>query len=267
MYRERSRPGLYQISAEERIRMRLATTSFPPRARLPLHARPVSYLSLVLAGSYLERVGRETVDCRPLSLRFHSADEEHAHVLGDSGAECLNIELDEDWTESLRLLTQSARPVHVASAGRLGIRFMRCLHQRTFPDPGLADLLAADLLELCERQLGFERAAAGNVRIRHAIEMIEDTLPLHLSLARVAAAVGLHPTHLARSFKRATGLTIGGYIRKRRRECAEALLTQCPALTISRVAAESGFSDHAHLTRTFKADLGVAPSGYRAALL
>jgi AraC family transcriptional regulator len=247
--------------------MRFATTFFPPRTRLPLHARPVSYLSLVLTGSYVERVANETIECTALSLRFHPAGEEHAHVFGQWGSECFNLELDEFWGESVRWLAAARRAVHVPSAGGLGLQLIERCRRRDLQDCAWAESFAADLLSQCEAQRGFEYATESSKCIRRATEMIDDNLGERLSLVRIAAAVGLHPTHFARSFRSATRLTVGDYIRKRRRERAEALLTQNPTLSISRIAAEAGYADHAHMTRTFKADIGVAPSAYRAALL
>jgi AraC family transcriptional regulator len=247
--------------------MRFATTLFPARARLPLHARPVSYLSVVLTGSYIERVGSQTIECNALSLRFHPAGEEHAHVFGQWGSECLNLELDESWSASVCRLSAATRAVHVPSAGKLGLQLVEQCRRHELTDGAWADSYAADLLSLCEARLGFDRAAESSSCIRHAIEMIEDDPAEQLSLAGIAAAVGRHPTHLARSFKSAMGLTLGDYIRKRRRERAEALLTRNPSLSIARIAAEAGYADHAHLTRAFKAEIGVAPSDYRMALL
>jgi AraC family transcriptional regulator len=247
--------------------MIFATTSYPPRARLPLHARPVSYLSLVLAGSYVEHFGTKAIECNALSLRFHPAGEEHAHEFGPTGSECFTFELDECWGESVRGLAAAQRSVHVTSAGRVGLDLIARHRSQDLREGAWAESFAADLLALCEAQLGFEHATASSRSIRRAIEVIEDELGDNLSLGRIAQAVGLHPTHFARSFKLVTGLTVGDYIRKRRRERAEALLTQHPARSIARIAAEAGFADHAHMTRTFKAEIGVAPSRYRAALL
>ena len=247
--------------------MRFASTCYSPGTQLSLHARSVSYLSLVVSGSYVESVGRESIHCRALSLRFHPAGEEHTHEFGACGGECLNVELDESWVESLRCLAAATRAVHVESTGGVGLRIIERFRRQECCDRELADSLAGDLVALCERQLGIERAAASSKSIRRVLEMIEDDVVQPLPLASIAATVGLHPTHLARSFKAATGLTIGEYIRKRRRERAEALLVEQPMLGISRIAAESGFADHAHMTRTFKADVGVTPSQYRARLL
>lgn len=80
-----------------------------------------------------------------------------------------------------------------------------------------------------------------------------------LRLSAVAAAAGLSPRQLQRRFPEATGLTVREYSRVRRLRGA---LAQRIANTAhwSRIAAESGFVDHAHLTREFGALTGVSPS-------
>jgi hypothetical protein len=45
--------------------MRFGATYFAPRTQLAQHARQVSYLSVVVAGSYVERVGAECITCLP----------------------------------------------------------------------------------------------------------------------------------------------------------------------------------------------------------
>jgi AraC family transcriptional regulator len=247
--------------------MQFAVTRYAPRTQLPVHARSASYVSLVVAGSYMERIGGEIINCSALSLRLHPAGEEHTHEFGPRGGECLNFEVDESWFESLRRLPARARPLHVQSTGGVGLQLVELLRHEELWEEGLAETFGADLRALCERQAGIEHGVASRKSIRRVIEVIEADLVRSWPLTRLAAAVGLHPTHLARSFKAATGLTIGEYIRKRRRETAEAMLLEQPQLGISRVAAESGFADHAHLTRAFKTDVGVTPSEYRARLL
>jgi AraC-like DNA-binding protein len=78
-----------------------------------------------------------------------------------------------------------------------------------------------------------------------------------LDVAR-AAHVGLR--HLQRRFPDATGLTLREYARVRRLREALARRLVDGHEGWSRVAAETGFVDHAHLSREFVALTGVQPS-------
>lgn len=79
-------------------------------------------------------------------------------------------------------------------------------------------------------------------------------------VAVVACEAGIGVRHLQRRFPAATGLTLREYARVRRlREAlAQRLSAQPPGW--SRIAAETGFVDHAHLTREFVSMTGVRPS-------
>lgn len=80
------------------------------------------------------------------------------------------------------------------------------------------------------------------------------------SLQEVArtAAIGLR--HLQRMFPRTTGLTLREFARVRRLREALALRLAPTRPNWSRIAAQTGFVDHAHLTREFVALAGLAPS-------
>ena len=247
--------------------VRVSISAYPAGERLPLHGHASPYLSVVLGGWYVEDVGPHVLECLPLGLRLHGAGEEHADAFGDAGGRCLNVELDESWQESVEPFARAAgRPLLVESAGPLA---WRAAAEYRRPGGGSAlvlESIAADLLGLCERRARIDRAAERSPAVRRALAMVEDCLGRPLALAEVAAAAGLHPTHFARSFRALTGCTVGDYVRRRRVARAQALLRARRAATVSRVAAEAGFADHAHLTRTFKRATGVAPNEYRRAL-
>jgi AraC-like DNA-binding protein len=82
-------------------------------------------------------------------------------------------------------------------------------------------------------------------------------------LERLAAVARLPRHQLIRAFRRDTGFTPHAYLIHRRVLAAKSLL-RAGALP-SDAAADVGFFDQSHLTRAFKARLGVTPGAYRAA--
>jgi AraC-like DNA-binding protein len=85
------------------------------------------------------------------------------------------------------------------------------------------------------------------------------------SLIDLAAAVSASPHHLSRLFRAHTGTTIARQrMRLRVRDALERLAGG--EADLGRLAADTGFADHAHLCRTFRAELGRTPSAVRAAL-
>lgn len=78
-------------------------------------------------------------------------------------------------------------------------------------------------------------------------------------LARVA---GLSVSQFDRTFRQCFGTSPRQYLLRVRIEAACQLLAQT-GKTIAAIAAETGFHDHAHLTRTFQSVMNTTPSVYR----
>lgn len=79
-----------------------------------------------------------------------------------------------------------------------------------------------------------------------------------------AARLAVSVRTLQRLVHRHVGVSPAAMIRRRRlQEAAEALRAD-PRTDLSALAAELGYADHAHLTRDFRAVLGIAPRTYRS---
>lgn len=83
-----------------------------------------------------------------------------------------------------------------------------------------------------------------------------------LSVAEMAATVGLSESWFAAVFKQTTSQTPLQWQRSQRIAQAQRLLAD-PALSVAEVAARLGFSDQAHLTRSFRQVAGETPAAWR----
>jgi len=101
-----------------------------------------------------------------------------------------------------------------------------------------------------------------------AVARTKDYLIAHMTEATdfqtLARHVGLSAWHLIRVFRKATGLTPHAWLVDRRVHRARELLRE--GESPSHIAVQCGFADQAHLTRSFKARLGVTPGQYCALL-
>lgn len=99
-------------------------------------------------------------------------------------------------------------------------------------------------------------------RMSPAIRRIEERFAERQSVPALARLVGLSETHFRRQFKDTVGCTPVAYLMTMRINAARQLLetTERP---IADIAQEVGFSDHAHLIRTFRALRGLTPGEYR----
>ncbi|HHS94369.1 MAG TPA: AraC family transcriptional regulator [Rhodobacterales bacterium] len=108
------------------------------------------------------------------------------------------------------------------------------------------------------RKPGRENQAIARVRaaIRAAVERGDE-----ITLETLAGLVGLHPSYLIRSFRKATGLTPHAYAIQCRVERARAALVG--GMGGAEAALHAGFYDQSHMIRNLKRQLGVTPGRIR----
>jgi AraC-like DNA-binding protein len=126
--------------------------------------------------------------------------------------------------------------------------------------------LAEGLTLLAGRHAGVRRLPRSPGResqgIRLARELLHEHAEDNVTLRDLASRTGLTPSYLCRVFQQATGMTPHAYqIQIRVRRARTLLLAGCP---IAQAAVQAGFWDQAHLTRHFKATMGLSPGRYIA---
>ena len=132
-----------------------------------------------------------------------------------------------------------------------------------------AEATALSLDALCMELLGSMEARMARLSasqpawLEGAVELLQDRYREELTVAEIAAAVGVHPVHLARIFRRHLRCTPAEFARFRRLEQAAHLL-QRTGRPLVEVALASGFADQSHLSRVFARYFGVPPGRYRA---
>ena len=95
-----------------------------------------------------------------------------------------------------------------------------------------------------------------------AAEFIRDNHARPLKLDEICSAAELSPSYLIRAFKDKYGLTPHAYLINCRVEFSRSQLRR--GRPIAEVALAAGFSDQAHLQRSFKKLVAVTPGQYRA---
>jgi AraC-like DNA-binding protein len=91
--------------------------------------------------------------------------------------------------------------------------------------------------------------------------LLEDNLGQNIRLRHLANIAQVPEFTLLKAFRRIHGLPPHAYVLQKRLEAAKAALRGRSG--IANIAAELGFADQAHLTRTFKKTYGITPSVYR----
>jgi AraC family transcriptional regulator len=129
----------------------------------------------------------------------------------------------------------------------------------------IATLLAVQLLRnhsTLARIANPSRSRLSPQALKKAIDYIDAHLCGDLTLADVAGAVKLSTSHFAHAFKNATGMAPHQYVIEQRVALARTLLRETE-LPIANVAAQSGFSTHAHFSVSFQRLTGMTPRAFR----
>jgi AraC family transcriptional regulator len=240
----------------------LTETWCQPHTRLPPHAHQNAYSSLTRQGHYTQACGDRTRSCRPQTLAYHPAEEVHSEHAQGSEVSCFNVELNAAWTRRLHEHLPALRAPIDVQGGSLAFLALRLYREFRLMDA--ASPLAIEGLAL-EILAGLARLAVPPQLPRwlgRARDLLHDSFQENLSLAQVAAAVGVHPVYLASTFRRRFGQTIGDYHRQLRVEfaCKQLAAGQAP---LAEIALAAGFADQSHFARVFKRYLGMTPKTYR----
>ncbi|MBT3150092.1 helix-turn-helix transcriptional regulator [Streptomyces sp. CHD11] len=110
----------------------------------------------------------------------------------------------------------------------------------------------------------FAEAGQEDGSIDRAVTLLCDDYAAKVTLSDLVDEAGVPRQRLISAFRRRTGLTPHAFLLNRRIIAAKQLLRH--GEKASAVAARTGFSDQAHLIRTFKARMGVTPGAYQQAV-
>jgi AraC-like DNA-binding protein len=97
---------------------------------------------------------------------------------------------------------------------------------------------------------------------RRVVELLRQHLDGELKLETLAAECRLSVSHFARAFRASFGTSAHRYLILHRIEMAKALLSET-SNSLTEIAAQTGFTDQAALTRTFANLVGATPGKWR----
>jgi AraC family transcriptional regulator len=226
------------------------------------HQHDASYFSLLLEGAYEERGAGFDLRYEPYTLVFHAAGTPHEdRMLGP--CRFFAVDLLPHW-ESVIAELGGARAHVFELAGGDPVWLVLRLY-REF-------LARADAAEATVEALTYELCA--HVAARSAEELhepawlaqadaaVHEEFRQPLDLRRLALTIGVHPTHLCRAFRRFRGHTISDAVIGARVQFVARRLAESGE-SLASIAAEAGFTDQSHMTRTFKRVTGSSPGDHR----
>jgi AraC family transcriptional regulator len=207
--------------------------------------------------------------CLPGTVRTEPAGEPHGNVFGPAGAQVLVVQPDPARQELLEPLTRLLAQVH-----HLRDTTVTSLARKAVAELETDDAVAPFALEGLILELLAAAARTGKPSVQdggrepswltQAREAMHDRRGQHVRVTDIAAAVGVHPVHLTRTFHARYGMPVGAYLRALRLEQAATRLS-ATGDAIADIATQTGFYDQSHFTRIFKQRFGLTPAAYRRA--
>ncbi len=246
--------------------LEISLVSYPERMVIEEHSHERDYLCFTARGAFCERAGdNQSFECRSGEMIVKPSGVPHRDEF-PVACTAINMEFEAWRSEELAGGKLRIERTSKFSGGRLSNFGFHLFHELQAADdltPAVAEGLIISMLAECHRA-GRDRGA-GSLHVRKVLGIIEDMSPTVPGLGELAAEVRLHPSTLARTFKDATGKTIGEYGREIRIRKAQGLIA-AGELRLAQIAIETGFNDQSHFTRAFKQSLGCTPGVYARAM-
>lgn len=121
--------------------------------------------------------------------------------------------------------------------------------------------IATGLLDFTDDQER-QRGRLTQAQMNRLAALVASRADCRVSIADMAACVGLSESWFASAFKQTTGQTPQQWQMARRLAQCQHLLKESD-LSIAQIAAQMGFSDQAHFTRSFRQVVGQTPAAWR----
>ncbi len=239
---------------------RVHLIDYAPGYRQAPHAHEETGITLVLAGGFLETVGRREERAGALSVVVKPAGTVHADVVGPHGARTVLVDIhDEAAVLADPRDLGGWRWLHAGA----GVRPLLALW-RALLDPSNGPNPEDAVAELLGEVVPVPAPAPDDVPawLRRAREAVEDLAATGIRVRDLAEEAGVHPVSLTRAFRRAYGVPVSVYRRRVRLRRAVEQVTEGDR-ALSRVAHAAGYADHAHMCREVRGATGLTPSGLR----
>lgn len=238
----------------------LRTVGYRPLETHAKHCHNALGITLIVSGALEEATRIGTHRRGVCSVVVKPPELYHENLYGPRGTKTFQLTVDR------ALLPEFPRvegygwydggPVTRAMVAMLRIACDGGFHTERDVDNGVIEILSA--LSEHEGNISHREPPRWLADMANALSAYADA---PVSVRELAGEQGLHPVSLARTFRRHYGCSISEYVRRQRVLAACARL-DADAGALARVAAETGFSDQPHLTRAFKAELGLPPGRF-----
>jgi AraC family transcriptional regulator len=235
---------------------------FPPGYVQDAFEPELPYLALVLDGSLEKSFRTRTIELGRACGLTMPAGATHGARFGAKGARIVVVkprDASHPAAHSLDRLVDLRGPGFSWLAWRLAGELRATDAAAPLAAEGFALELVAGTCREAATEAHVGRSPAW---LRSAEELLRARIADSIGLSELADAVGVHPMHLARTFRARHGISVGEYGRRLRVAWAASEIARRDT-PLALIAAQAGFADQSHFTRVFKHHVGTTPARYR----
>ena len=243
----------------------LTETLHAPDSRIPPHTHSAASICLTLAGQGIEVVNGVRIVAEPGGVIMLGPRVKHSNQFGPAPHRSFMIELEEKWLASCRHVSRLFEAYRHFPRGPVSALALRIFHESRVKDtvaPIIVEGLMLEMLGHASRSLVRPPARLPDW-LTQARDLLHGRFNDSINLMEIANTVGVHPTHLARSFKKHYRTTVGEYLRRLRLDWATRQLSETDE-SIAEIASAAGFYDQSHFSHLFKQHTGFTPAEFRA---
>ena len=243
----------------------LTETLHAPSSIMPAHVHDAATICVTLTGHGTETIEGGRVVTGPGCVLMRGPNMMHANQYGAVPHRGFMIELEQEWLNTCRHFLRVFEGQRHFSGGLISALALRIYRESRVKDsvaPVIVEGLMLEMLGHASRSL-IKTPVRPPGWLTQARELVHGRFSDSLNLVEIANTVGVHPTHLARTFKKHYRTTVGEYVRRLRLDWATRQLSETED-SIAEIASSAGFYDQSHFSHLFKLHTGFTPAEFRA---
>ncbi|MGC4042673.1 MAG: AraC family transcriptional regulator [Armatimonas sp.] len=262
--------GIFLGESQPLIRtegLELTWSVYRNQFEMPWHTHDITTLYVHVRGQHTDICESGEFDQPALSVSLHPREVAHRSHIPQQCMAGLNVSLSRAWLECCGLseaqighFAVQIHPLLCRSALSLLIRATASTAESKSDTSAEIESQTLEILSFFGQESPTERSTPR--WLRRAEEHLRATYRGPIRLAHIAKEAGVHPVHLARTFRHWHHCTVLEFVHLLRlREVTGLLLYGMPAALAAR---EVGFADQAHMIRSFRRQAGVPPGALKS---
>lgn len=241
-----------------------ALTDYRIDTKQPWHSHDDFVLVMVLRGNVREQVKSQDILAKEFDVGIKSPEVKHTDHFCPQGVRVIRLSIAPDFVTELKKQSLINEGWHWQTGSNAIRPFLRIGQSLSNQNSNISD----DVHELLAALLptkSLHQNTDAPLWLKLAKNQLDETFNEGMRLNQLAENAEVHPVYFARKFREFFGCSVGTYIRQLQFKEVHNLIASGKT-NLSQIACEAGFSDQAHLTRTFNFEFGITPANFRKLL-